>query len=208
MRRDEAILERSRAGLGDESIDPRGWDWTDSSSTPGAHMGRGQEAGLDLIATSIDAVLGKRDPGPTRLLLEVTAGQGTVVGHRLEHLEQILERARSRDQLGICLDTCHLFAAGYVRATPDGIDRTLEEVSSRFGRESLGCIHLNDSRFPLGSRRDRHANIGEGEIGEEALGHLLAPSGGPEIPLVLETPLGDDKDGHRRDLELLRTFVS
>ena len=195
--RHESLVRRMAARLGLEGLVVH----------PGAHMGKGDDAGLDLVAASIDAVLAERDGGPTRLLLEVTAGQGTVVGHRLEHLERILERARSRDRLGICLDTCHLFAAGYPVHTPEGIDELIEEVDSRFGLARLGCIHLNDSRFPLGSRRDRHANIGDGEIGDEAFGHLLAHPAVAEIPLALETPLGDDKDGHRRDLARLNRLM-
>ena len=171
-------------------------------------MGEGVATGLAAIADSIDRILGDRDIGDTKLLLEVTAGQGTVVGHQLEHLEQIIEAAASKDQLGICLDTCHLFAAGYDLRTPDGIDRLLEEVAARFGPDRLGCIHLNDSKFELGSRRDRHANIGEGEIGAAAFEHLLQHADVQDVPLILETPLGDDKDGHARDLELLRRFVS
>jgi deoxyribonuclease-4 len=137
-------------------------------------MGQGIEAGLELIAASLDAVLDDRDIGRTRLLLEVTAGQGTVVGHRLEHLERIIAGSRAQDRLGICLDTCHLFAAGYDVCTVDGID---------------GVV------------------IGGGEIGAEAFAYLVAHPTVRDVPLILETPLGDDKEGHRRDLQLLRELA-
>jgi deoxyribonuclease-4 len=205
---DEAILERSRAGLGDELDRSARLGLNGLVVHPGAHMGAGVNTGLAAIAESLDRILGDRDIGDTKLLLEVTAGQGTVVGHQLEHLERIIELATSKDQLGICLDTCHLFAAGYDLRTPDDIERLLAEVATRFGSDRLGCIHLNDSKFELGSRRDRHANIGEGEIGTAAFKHLLPHPDVHDVPLILETPLGDDKGGHARDLELLRKFVS
>jgi deoxyribonuclease-4 len=204
---DEAILERSRDGLGDELDRSARLGLDGLVVHPGAHMGQGIEAGLELIAASLDAVLDDRDIGRTRLLLEATAGQGTVVGHRLEHLERIIAGSRAQDRLGICLDTCHLFAAGYDVRTADGIDGIVDEVRSRFGLERLGCIHLNDSRFELGAHRDRHVNIGGGEIGAEAFAYLVAHPTVRDVPLILETPLGDDKEGHRRDLQLLRELA-
>jgi deoxyribonuclease-4 len=201
---DEKTLERSRAGLADEMTRARRLELDGLVLHPGSHMGRGEDAGIDLIAASIDEVLGDLEEGPTRLLLEVTAGQGTGLGYRLEHLERIIERCSTADRLGLCLDTCHLFAAGYEVHTAKGLEALLSEVESRFGLDRLGCVHLNDSKRPLGSRRDRHANIGEGEIGEQAFNRLLGHDALAGVPLILETPLGDDKKGHERDLKRLR----
>src|SRR4029079_15027056 len=131
------------------------------------HGGAGEEEGLRRVAASLDAVLAARPvqaeaarPAP-RVLLETTAGQGSALGWRLEQIESILEQSRFREALAVCLDTCHLFAAGDPWDTPDGIAAVLAEAVSRFGRERIACVHVNDSRHPRGSRRDRHANLGE-----------------------------------------------
>jgi deoxyribonuclease-4 len=200
----EMTLKRSREGLEDEMARAQQLEIDGLVLHPGSHMGRGEDAGIDLIVTSIDEVLGNLETGRTRLLLEVTAGQGTSIGYRLEHLERIIDRCSTADRLGLCLDTCHLFAAGYEIHTEKGLDELLAEVASRFGLDRLGCVHLNDSKRPLGSRRDRHANIGEGEIGEPAFARLLEHDALAGVPLILETPLGDDEKGHQRDLERLR----
>ena len=139
-------------------------------------MGAGEDAALTAIAASLDAIFDEAAAGATRMLLEVTAGQGTVVGHRLEHLEAIVAASRHPERLAICLDTCHLLAAGYPVDTPEGIDEVLDEVVSRFGAERLACVHVNDSKHPRGSRKDRHANIGEGHIATRGVRAIAAPS--------------------------------
>jgi deoxyribonuclease-4 len=201
---DERVLERSRGRLGAELERSTALGLDALVVHPGAHMGRGEEPAAELVAASLDAVLGDREPAATRVLLELTAGQGTVVGSRLEALERIMERTRCGARLGLCLDTCHLFAAGYALDTEAGIEELLAEVEARFGPGRLGCVHLNDSRHPRGSRRDRHANIGAGEIGTRPLAYLAHHPAVADVPLILETPRGDDGDGHRRDLAKLR----
>lgn len=204
----ETTLERSRRCLGAElrRCDRLGLDGL--VVHPGAHLGQGLESGIRGVAASLDLVLEDRPADGTPLLLECTAGQGTVIGHRLEHLEQIISATARSESLGICLDTCHLFAAGYPLDEPDGVEAVLSEVERRFGRDRIRCIHLNDSHQPRGSRKDRHANIGEGEIGEEAFARLLAHRMIADVPLLIETPVGEDGDGHRRDLELLRRLTA
>lgn len=201
---DERVLERSRRRLGAELDRATALGLGALVVHPGAHMGRGEEPAAKLVAASLDAVVGDREPAATRVLLEVTAGQGTVVGSRLEALERIIERAKCGARLGLCLDSCHLFAAGYAVDTEAGIEELLAEVEARFGAARLGCVHLNDSRHPRGSRRDRHANIGDGEIGTRALAYLARHPAVADVPLILETPRGDDGEGHRRDLARLR----
>ena len=202
------VLERSRAALRDEIDRSRRLGLDALVVHPGAHVGTGEEAGLDTIVESLDRVLDAVDTGGCRLLLESTAGQGTVLGHRLEQLEEILERCRTNEALGVCLDTCHLFAAGYPVHEAEGVRELLHEVLARFGPGRLRCIHVNDSRHGLGSRKDRHANLGEGEIDEEGFRALLRDPRIQSVPLVLETPLGEDREGHRRDLRRLRAWLA
>jgi deoxyribonuclease-4 len=199
------VLDRSRAGLADELERCRRLGLQGLVVHPGAHGGAGEDEGLRRVAASLDAVFAGREPGGPRVLLETTAGQGTCLGARLEHLERVLELCRARDEVAVCLDTCHLFAAGYSFDTADSAAALLAEVVARFGRERLACVHLNDSKHPLGSRRDRHANIGEGTIGVAAFGHLLALPELREVPLIVETP-DDDGAGHARDIRLLRSL--
>jgi deoxyribonuclease-4 len=173
---------------------------------PGAHMGQGEEAGIDGIARSVDAVLAAiPDPG-TRLLLENTAGQGSAMGSRFEHLAAILDRVDASDRVGVCLDTCHAFSAGYELNEPDGYERMLEAIVGTFGLAKVEALHLNDSKHPAGSRKDRHENIGEGQIGAAAFARLINDPSFEGRPMVLETPLGDDDKGHARDLERLRSL--
>jgi deoxyribonuclease-4 len=173
---------------------------------PGAHLGQGEEIGLARIARSLDAVLRRRPRCRVRVLLENTAGQGTLVGYRLEQLHAIWLACDGCKRIGLCLDTCHAFAAGYPIHEESGLEELLGQVDELFGPSALGCLHLNDSRGNQGSRRDRHANIGQGEIGLDAFTHLLYHPRLRSVPMILETPLGDDKQGHRRDLELLRSL--
>jgi deoxyribonuclease-4 len=201
------VLERSRAGLADELARCSTLGVAGLVVHPGAHGGAGEAEGLRRVAASLDAVLDERPPGGPRVLLEATAGQGTSLGWRLEHLEAILAASRHPESLAICLDSCHLFAAGYPIDSPEGVEGVLAEVVRRFGAERLACFHLNDSRHPRGSRRDRHANIGEGMLGRDAFVHLLRAPALAAVPLILETP-DDDDQGHARDLALLRSFLA
>jgi len=171
---------------------------------PGAHLGRGEEVGLAAIAESLDAVYAEIPDCPTRTLLELTAGQGTVLGRRLAELESIRSQAASRERLGVCLDTCHAFAAGYALDEPAGYEEFVAEIAATVGLAAVECVHLNDSVGERGSRKDRHANIGEGHLGLDAFARLLADARLAAVPMILETPIGDDEQGHARDLATLR----
>ena len=209
------VLDRSRAGLADELVRCARLGLAGLVVHPGSHGGAGEEEGLRRIARSIDEVCEAVDAALTgepaaipRLLLETTAGQGSCLGWRLEQLERIVELSHHRERLAVCLDTCHLFAAGYPVHTPEGIDGVLDETVARLGRERLACVHLNDSRHGLGSRRDRHANIGEGELGRAPFAHLLRHPLLTGVPMIVETPGGEDDQGHARDLALLRELAA
>jgi deoxyribonuclease-4 len=155
---------------------------------PGAHMGQGEDVGLTAIARSLDAVLARTEGRDVMPLLEVTAGQGSCLGYRFEHLAAIFDRVREPERVGICLDTCHLYAAGYDLASPEGYERTLRDFARIVGMRKLKAIHLNDSKRERGSRVDRHARSGEGVMGAETFARIVNDRRFRGLPLVVETP--------------------
>jgi deoxyribonuclease-4 len=173
---------------------------------PGAHTGAGESAGLRRAAGGLNRALAEVPP-PVMLLLENTAGQGTCIGHSFEHFSAILERVRHPDRVGFCLDTCHLFAAGYDIRTSDGYFRTMKEFDRLIGTERIFAFHVNDSRRPLGSRVDRHAHIGQGCIGTEAFRCLLNDRRFFGVPKILETPKGKDLAEDLMNLATLRSLA-
>lgn len=203
---DPTVLENSRKGLADELDRCRRLGLEGLVVHPGAHLGEGEERGIAAIVASLDVVLASVDRGDPRILLETTAGQGTTLGYRLEHLEEIVARCATPEALGVCLDTCHLLAAGYPVHTPEGMAAVLDEALGRFGADRLACVHVNDSRHPFGSRKDRHENLGEGQVGEAGLRALVTDARLAGVPLIVETPTGDDDLGHQRDLDRLRRW--
>lgn len=201
---DSEVLARSRQALIDELRRCHRLGVDCLVLHPGAHMGRGTSAGIERAARSLARVFDGLGPCDTRLLLENTAGQGTVLGARLEELEKVQRLSGLGDRLGVCIDTCHAFAAGYAIDEEVSYGEFWAELDARLGRAALGCLHLNDSRYPLASRRDRHAPLGEGEIGEALFERLMRDPLLAEVPMMLETPRGEDAAGHRADLALLR----
>ena len=173
---------------------------------PGGHLGSGVMAGIESIARSINGILAGRQHGSTLLLLENTAGQGTSLGGRFEELGAMLDLIDEKQRVGVCLDTCHAFSSGYDLVTPEGYEAMLEEFDQHIGIGNLRCLHINDSKHPLGSHKDRHENIGDGLIGEQAFARLINDKRLAHLPMVLETPMGDDDLGHARDLEKLRSL--
>ncbi len=176
---------------------------------PGSHKGLGEEAGIERIAASIRALLAESDPS-VMLLLENTAGQGTSVGCRFEHLAAIIEQVGgAAERVGVCIDTCHTYAAGYDISTPDGYARTFDEFDRVVGLRRIKAFHLNDSKKGLGCRVDRHEHIGQGALGLEAFRCLMNDARFAGLPMVLETPKGDE-DGSVEDiknLEVLRGLI-
>lgn len=173
---------------------------------PGAHLGAGEEAGLDKIVASINAVFARIPKVKTKIALETTAGQGTCLGDRFEHLAHIIARVREPERLCVCLDTAHVFAAGYDIGTAAGVRKTFREFDRVLGRDRLAALHLNDSKTKRGSRVDRHAHIGEGEIGLEAFRFLMNEPRFRKIPKVLETPKGKDLAEDVTNLATLRAL--
>lgn len=204
---DSGTLERSREALADELDRCQRVGVDGLVVHPGAHLGAGEEAGIQAVAATLDAVLASRPGGTVRVLLENTAGQGSCLGHRLEHLAAVRRLLAEPARVGFCLDTCHAFAAGYPIHQPAGCDDFLAEMAEVLGLDAVGGFHLNDSVRPFGSRRDRHAHIGEGEMGLAPFARLLTDPRLARIPMVIETEPGEEMEGHRRDLGALRGLV-
>lgn len=161
---------------------------------PGSHVGAGEEAGLARIAEALDIVFQKTASLKTTVALEGTAGQGTNLGYRFEHLSELIQRCSFPDRLTVCLDTCHLFAAGYPLAPKRKFNETIKEFANVVGLDRLVAIHLNDSKKGLGSRVDRHEHIGRGMLGLEPFELLLNDRRFAKLPMYLETPKGTDEE--------------
>ena len=174
---------------------------------PGAHLGAGEEAGLEKIVASIDLVLGGLYKIKTRIALETTAGQGSCLGYKFEQLAYIINRVREPQRLCVCLDTAHLFAAGYDITSEASIRKTLREFDRIIGRDRLVAMHLNDSKTARGSRVDRHEHIGKGQIGLDAFRFIMRDRRFRKIPKALETPKGEDLREDVMNLKTLRSFV-
>jgi deoxyribonuclease-4 len=159
---------------------------------PGAHLGAGEEAGLKKVVKSIDKILARIPKVKTRIALETTAGQGTSLGHTFEHLAYLIENVREPDRLCVCLDTAHVFAAGYDLTSEGGTRKSLREFDRIIGLQNLVALHLNDSKTGRGSRVDRHEHIGQGRIGLEAFRVIMRDRRFRKVPKVLETPKGKD----------------
>ncbi len=166
----------------------------------GAHMGAGLESGLASAADGILEVLSK-SPTDVNLLMETTAGQGSSLNFQIDHLATLIEKTNNPKNLGVCVDTCHIFAAGYDIRTEAGYLEFWNEFDSKIGLQRLHLIHCNDSKKPLASRVDRHENLGEGEIGELCFRLLVNDPRFFGIPIVVETPI--ENDGHRKNVAKL-----
>jgi deoxyribonuclease-4 len=174
---------------------------------PGAHLGAGEEAGLEKIIDSIDEVFRKISHVKTKIALETTAGQGSCLGHRFEHLAHIIENVREPERLRVCLDTAHLFAAGYDISSEYSTREILREFDGAIGLDRLAAIHLNDSKTAPGSRVDRHEHIGKGRIGLGAFRFIMRDRRFRKIPKVLETPKGKDLREDVMNLKTLRQLA-
>lgn len=174
---------------------------------PGSHVGSGVKAGLHAIRLNLDIAVEKAASPEVSILLETTAGQGTGIGNRFEEIAALLEHSRFADRLGVCFDTCHVFAAGYDIRTRETCDKTLHAFDSLIGLEQLRFFHLNDSKRDLGSRIDRHEHIGKGKIGRAGFTLLVNDPRFKDHPMVLETPKGEDLREDKRNLRLLRSLV-
>ncbi len=175
---------------------------------PGAHVGAGEEGCLAQIARAVQTVLGHSPGVRTKILFEVTAGQGSNVGYRFEHLKFLLEKSGPAERLGICFDTCHVFAAGYDLRTQKVYEETMAEFDRIVGTKNIRAFHLNDSKKGLNCRVDRHEHIGKGAIGLEGFRALMNDGRFRDVPKVLETPKGEDMAEDVMNLKTLRRLIS
>jgi deoxyribonuclease-4 len=205
----KALLRRSRAALLDEArrAEALGLDYL--VIHPGAATGAPLDDCLARIAESLNEIHDRTPGYRLKILLENTAGQGSTVGHRLEQLADVIRRVEQRARLGVCIDTCHLFAAGYDLRTARAYEETMRALERVIGVRRVKAFHLNDCKKELGSRRDRHEHIGRGFIGREGFRLLVTDPRFKGVPMVLETPKGDDGISmDRLNLRLLRRLES
>ena len=174
---------------------------------PGAHLGAGESAGLKQIVAGLDEALRATKDAKVRIALENTAGQGSCLGNQLEHLAAIYEAVETPGRLGLCIDTAHVFAAGYDIRTGQGWDKTIRQLDQLIGRKEILAFHLNDSKTGLGSRVDRHEHIGRGKIGLEGFRHIVNDSRFKKTPGCLETFKSEDLHEDVANLATLRALV-
>ena len=201
---DPAILERSRAAFVDELERCEALGIPYLNFHPGAHMGAGIDDGLKRIVESLDWAHGETPGFGTKSVLETTAGMGSSLGHTFGQLRYIIDRVAQPERVAVCIDTCHIFAAGYDLRTEDAYRKTMREFDEVIGLERLVAIHANDSKKGLGSRLDRHEHIGDGAIGKKGFRYLMQDPRLRDIPKILETPKGDDLAEDRANLTVLR----
>ncbi len=174
---------------------------------PGAHLGAGEEAGLNKIVSSIDRVFAGSPKVKTKIALETTAGQGSCLGHTFEQIAFIIANVREPERLCVCLDTAHVFAAGYDIASEAAVKKAFRRFDRVIGRDRLAAIHVNDSKTARGSHVDRHAHIGKGEIGLAAFRFIMNEPRFRKIPKVLETPKGKELKEDMLNMKMLRRLA-
>lgn len=174
---------------------------------PGSHVGSGEDTGLNKIVKNINRLFDNLDNNNVTLLLETTAGQGSNLGYTFEQLGFIIDNVENNEQLGVCLDTCHVFAAGYPLVKPEEYNKTIKKFQKVIGLDRLKIIHMNDSKKEFGSKRDRHEHIGKGFIGLDGFRNIVNDKRLKKIPMILETPKGEDLKEDIENLKVLRKLV-
>ena len=174
---------------------------------PGSHVGSGEKAGTKKVGIAINKLFKKLKNNKCTLLLECTAGQGTNLGYKFEQLAEMIDLTENKDHIGVCRDTCHIFSAGYPLIDLKDYKNTMKSFDNIIGLERLKIIHMNDSKKPFGEKKDRHEHIGKGFIGLEGFRNIVNDSRLKNIPLILETPKGDDLKEDIENLKILRGLV-
>jgi len=174
---------------------------------PGSHLGEGEGIGIGKVATNLKQLLKETSGYIVKVLLETTAGQGTNLGYKFEHLAEILDLVSEPARTGVCFDTCHAFAAGYELRSAEGYQATWDKFAKTIGLNNLLAFHLNDSQGDLGSKKDRHEHIGKGKIGLEAFRLIMNDARFADLPMVLETPKDPDLKQDVENLAVLRSLV-
>ncbi|NGX44375.1 MAG: Endonuclease 4 [Candidatus Anoxychlamydiales bacterium] len=171
---------------------------------PGSALTSTEEESLDTISESILSFESEVKKGKTKLLLETTAGQGSNVGYKFEHLDYVIKKVKHKIPIGVCLDTCHIFSAGYDIRTKKAFDNTFEKFDSVIGLKYLNAFHVNDSKVDFESRKDRHESLGKGKIGIDAFKFLMKDKRFKSIPKILETP---NDEIWKDEIEILKKFA-
>ncbi len=205
---DDALWEKSVAALVDELTRAEQLGILGVVFHPGAHMTSGEEAGCARIIAGLDKTHALTPGYKTLTLIETTAGQGTALGYRFEHLAAVLAGVQEPARIGFCFDTCHVFAAGYDIRTPETYAATIAEFDRLVGLERLKCFHFNDSKKGLGARVDRHDHVGTGLLGLSAFGFFLNDPRFAQTPMILETPKSDDMHEDVENLRVLRGLIA
>lgn len=202
---DGELLEKSRASFLDELERCELLGIPYLNFHPGSHGGQGEKEGIKIIAESLNIAHEKTKGYKVKSMLEATAGQGTAIGYRFEHLREIIDLVDEKERMCVCIDTAHIFAAGYDLKTKEGYNKTFKEFDDIVGLDLLKCFHFNDSKKDLGSRVDRHEHIGQGFIGVEGFTNLMNDKKLEHIPKILETPKGKEQ---LEDIENINVLVS
>lgn len=205
---DETILKKSREALTDELNRSEQLGVEYLNFHPGSHMGAGEEEGIKRIAESLNIIHQQTKGYRVKSVIEATAGQGTAIGYRFEHLRRIIDLVEEQNRMAVCIDTCHVFAAGYDIATEKGYEATFKEFDEIVGLDRLVAFHANDSKRELGSRVDRHEHIGKGRIGIEGFRLLMNDERFQRVPKILETPKGPDMKEDVENMRVLKRLVS
>jgi len=174
---------------------------------PGAHVGSGEEAGIARAAEALNAVHQRSAGFQLKILIELTAGQGSCIGHRFEHVGKIFDQTHASDRMGVCLDTAHVFAAGYDMRTKEGYEETMTLFDQQIGLKRLLAFHLNDCKKDLGCHVDRHEHIGQGKMGLGPFSHLMNDPRFIGLPMILETPKEENLEEDRMNLAALRGLI-
>ena len=204
---DEGLWRRSIAAFQDEMERCERLGLSYLVTHPGSHVGGGVQGGIRHIARALDEIYDRTCGYQVRIALETTAGQGTSIGYRFEHLRDIFAGCRHPERVFVCMDTCHVFAAGYDIRERDDYLETVEKFDQTVGIDKLQIFHFNDSKKALGSRVDRHEHIGKGEIGVAGFTWILKDPRFVKVPKILETPKGRDLRADRRNLRVLRSLL-
>lgn len=205
--KDDAILKKSRYAFHDELIRCEQLGISHLNFHPGAHGGAGDDHGIKLIAESLNEVHQKTKGFIVSSMLETTAGQGAALGYKFEQLQRIIELVEEKNRMSVCIDTAHIFAAGYDIVDKNNFKKVLHAFDSIIGLDRLQCIHMNDSKKPLGSRVDRHEHIGQGFIDFEGFANIMNEKKLFRIPKILETPKGKEQLEDLQNIAALRSLV-
>lgn len=204
----EDILAKSHAAFKDELLRGDTLGIPNLVTHPGAHTGSGVDAGLARFAQSLNEIFDEIPESKTITLLETTAGQGTALGRSFEDIATIIDKVEDKSRVGVCLDTCHIFAAGYDFRSPEQFAEIMTKFDEIIGLKYLRALHLNDSKMPFASNKDRHDHIGDGEIGLEGFRNFVNDSRLCGLPGILETEKDDAGNNDRRNLATLRGLVA